>query len=283
MATVLLCPGQGSQQANMRELVELHRPDLLELAVEVVGSDPYERMGEGTAFLQPAIYCASMASLGRIPGIEPAAYAGHSLGELTALAAAGALTAEDGLRLVATRGRLMQRAAGSGPPGAMLAVAGGLSAAVGVAIEFDLTVANDNSPDQVVLSGAEEAVIEARDKIKAGGQRAFKLPIKGAFHSPAMAPAVPEYRAALDGTAFDAPRAPVYSCVTAEPFSDVRAELAASLTHGVMWREVLLALRDRGATRFVELEPGSVLCGLARATVPGVEARPAASLESIVA
>lgn len=283
MTTALLCPGQGSQQADMRELVERQRPDLLELAREVVGSDPFERMAEGTAFLQPAIYCASIASLERIPGIEVHAYAGHSLGEVTALAAAGALSAEDGLRLVATRGRLMQRAAGSGSGGAMLAVAGGLSVAAGVAEEFGLTVANDNSPDQVVLSGDEEAVVRARDAVKAGGHRAFKLPIKGAFHSPAMASVVAEFRAALDRTELRTPRAPVYSCVTAAPFEDVRTELAASLTNGVRWREVLMALRDRGVTRFVELAPGKVLSGLVRVTLPGAETRPAETLESIVA
>jgi acyl transferase domain-containing protein len=283
MTTVLLCPGQGSQQATMRELVELHCPDLLELAVEVVGSDPFERTAEGTAFLQPAIYCASIASLEQIPGIEWSAYAGHSLGELTALAAARALSPEDGLRLVATRGRLMQRAAESGPAGAMLAVAGGLAVAQGVAEEFGLTVANDNSPDQVVLSGDEDAVVRARSAVKAAGHRAFRLPIRGAFHSPAMAAAAPEFRAALDDTEFRPPRAPVLSCVTAAPFQDVRAELTAALTHGVRWREVLLALRELGATRFVELAPGNVLSGLVRVTLSDADARLAETLESVVA
>jgi len=281
MSAVLLCPGQGSQQANMRELVELHRPDLLELAIEAVGADPFERINDGTAYLQPAIYCASLASIECMPALEPGAYAGHSLGELTALAAAGALSDEEGLRLVAVRGRLMRRAAESGPAGAMLAVAGGLPVAAGVAEEFGLTVANDNSPDQVVLSGSEDAIVSARSAVKARGQRAFRLPISGAFHSPAMAEAVPEFRAALDAVELRPPRAPVFSCVTAAPFDDVRARLAESLTRGVRWREVLLALRARGVTRFFELGPGQVLTGLVKATLDGADARSAQELESV--
>ncbi|HEX8073678.1 MAG TPA: ACP S-malonyltransferase [Thermoleophilaceae bacterium] len=279
MSAVLLCPGQGSQQTNMRELVELHRPDLHELAIEAVGCDPFERIHDGTAFLQPAIYCASLASREAMPPLEADAYAGHSLGELTALAIAGALNDEDGLRLVATRGRLMQQAAEAGSSGAMLAVAGGLAVAAAVADEFGLSVANDNSPDQVVLSGAEEAVVAARAAVKSRGQRAFRLPIKGAFHSPAMAAAVPEFRAALDAVEVRPARAPVFSCVTAAPFDDVRARLADSLTCGVRWREVLLGLRARGARRFVEVGPGHVLTGLVRDTLDGVEAMAVSELE----
>src|SRR6187397_2354961 len=106
----LLFPGQGSQTADMRETVERHRPDLLELALEEVGSDVFERAADGTRWAQPAIYCAALAGAEEL-GLDADVMAGHSLGEITALVAAGALGAEDGLRLVTARGRLMQEAA----------------------------------------------------------------------------------------------------------------------------------------------------------------------------
>ncbi|HEX8051877.1 MAG TPA: ACP S-malonyltransferase [Thermoleophilaceae bacterium] len=265
----------------MRDLVERRRPDLLALAVELVGADPFERIDAGTAYLQPAIYCTTIASLHAVRALEPDLYAGHSLGELAALAAAGSISEDDGLRLVAARGRLMQRAAEAEGDGAMLAVGAGIDAATELAHAYGLTVANDNSPEQTVLSGPAAAVTDARDDVKARGLRAFRLPIDGAFHSPAMAAALPEFRALLDATEVRPPRRPVFSCVTAQEFDDVRARLAESLVRGVRWREVLLALHARGADRFVEVGPGQVLTKLARATLPGVDALPAEELEAV--
>jgi acyl transferase domain-containing protein len=281
MSTVLLFPGQGSQQTGMRDVVERQRPDLLALAADVVGADPFEHLDEGTAYLQPAIYCTSITSLHAVRAIEPDLYAGHSLGEIAALVAAGSIAEDDGLRLVAARGRLMQSAAEAEPDGAMLAVGAGIEAAAELAEAHGLTVANDNSPEQTVLSGPAAAVTAARDAVKARGLRAFRLPINGAFHSPAMAPAVPELRALLEAIEVRPPRRPVYSCVTAEEFDDVRARLAQSLVRGVRWREVLVALRERGADRFVEVGPGQVLTKLTRATLPGVDALPADELEAV--
>jgi acyl transferase domain-containing protein len=281
MSTVLLFPGQGSQQSGMRDVVERHQPDLLDLAVEVVGADPFERIDDGTAFLQPAIYCTSIAYLRRLPALDPDFYAGHSLGELAALVAAGSIGADDGLRIVAARGRLMQRAADARPGGAMVAVGAELEAAVELADAFTLTVANDNSPDQIVLSGNGGAVVAARAAAKARGMRAFRLPIRGAFHSPAMGHVVDEFRATLDTIEVRPPRRPVFSCVTAAEFDDVRGRLAESLVRGVRWREVLLVLRARGATRFVEVGPGQVLTKLVRRTLPGADARPALELEAV--
>jgi len=272
MGIAYLFPGQGSQRAGMRELVASARPDLLELAARTIGDDLFDRLQEGTAYLQPAIYLTGLASLSRLAGPPPDLYAGHSLGELTALVAAGALSEEDGLRLVATRGRLMQQAAEQGPAGAMLAVGTDAASAAALSAEHGLVVANDNAPDQVVLSGDTAAIAQARTEAKRRGLRAFKLPIKGAFHSPSLAPIVPEYRAALDAVEVRPPRRPVLSCVTAEEFDDVRARLAESLTHGVRWREVLLALHARGARRFVELGPGQVLTKLVGKSLTGVEA-----------
>jgi acyl transferase domain-containing protein len=259
----------------MRELVAATRPDLLDLAVRAVGADPFERLADGTAYLQPAIYCASLASLGRLAGPPADLYAGHSMGEITALVAAGSISDEDGLRLVAARGRLMQQAAEEGPEGAMLAVGTDAAAAAELSAEHGLVVANDNGPDQVVLSGDAAAIVAVRAEAKRRGLRAFRLPIKGAFHSPSLEPIVAEYREALDAVEIRPPAKPVFSCVTAAEFDDVRLRLAESLTHGVRWREVLLALHARGARTFVELGPGQVLTKLVGKTLEGVEARAA--------
>jgi acyl transferase domain-containing protein len=265
----------------MRELVAERRPDLLRLAEDAVGADPFERLRDGTAYLQPAIYCASLACVEGGAAIEPDLYAGHSMGELSALAAAGSLDHEDGLRLVAERGRLMQRAAEERPGGAMLAVGAGPDVAREIAGSFGLTVANDNSPEQVVLSGDGDSIDRARAEAKGRGLRASRLPIQGAFHSPLMEPVVSEFRAALDAVEFRPPRRPVLSCVTAAEFDDVRSRLAESLTHGVRWREVLLALHERGVRRFVESGPGDVLAKLVPRTLPGADAHALAELEAV--
>ena len=264
--TALLFPGQGSQTDTMRETVERHRPELLELALEVSGGDPFARAGEGTHFAQPAIYCASLAGFTRLGEPEVELMAGHSLGEFAALAAAGALSPEDGLRLVAERGRLMQDA-GLRSDGGMLAVRGGAEQAAPLAERHGLTVANDNSPDQVVLSGAREAIDAAARDAKAEGLRAVPLRVAGAFHSPLMAPAVPALAAALVEVEFRAPRTTVICAGSARPFDDPRRELAEGVLAPVRWRETLLALREWGAGRYVETGPGKVLSGLARKTL----------------
>lgn len=280
--TALVFPGQGSQTDDMRETVERERPDLLELALQEVGADPFARVGAGTHYAQPAIYCASVASLGRLGHLDPAFFAGHSLGELAALVAAGSLHWADGLRLVVLRGRLMHESgAGQGGGGMLAVLSGGRDAAGPIAERHGLTVANDNAPEQVVLSGGHEQLDAALLEAKAAGLRAMKLPVSGAFHSPHMAAAVPEFARALAGVEFAPPRAPVYSGATAEPFDDVRLRLAEGLTRPVRWREVVLALHGRGVRRFVEAEPGKVLSGLVRRTVSGVEAMPAARLEGV--
>ena len=262
----LLFPGQGSQTDTMRETVERYRPELLELAIEVAGADPFARAGEGTHLAQPAIYCASLAGFTRLG--EPAAdlMAGHSLGEFAALVAAGALAPEDGLRLVAIRGRLMQDA-GIRSRGGMLAVRGGAEQAAPLAERHGLTIANDNAPDQVVLSGAREAIDAAAADAKHERMRAVALPVAGAFHSPLMAPAVASLEAALAEVDFRPARATVVCAGTARPFEDPRRELAEGVLAPVRWRETLLALRERGAERYVETGPGKVLTGLVRKTL----------------
>jgi malonyl CoA-acyl carrier protein transacylase len=263
----------------MRDLVAEIRPDLLDLVIEAVGEDPFPLADEGTRYAQPAIFCASLAGWEALGRREPAIgdfMAGHSLGEFGALVAAGALSERDGVQLVALRGRLMQEAgeaAGDGSGGGMVALlgAGAADEAPALAEAHGLSVANDNSPQQVVLSGARSALPGAAAAAKELGLRAMELPVTGAFHSPMMAAAVPEFEAALNAVQFEEPRVPVISAVTAEPFDDTRARLAEALTSPVRWRETLLALHGLGAERFVEVGPGRVLTGLAKRTLRDVE------------
>jgi malonyl CoA-acyl carrier protein transacylase len=245
----LLFPGQGSQTADMREAVQSQLPDLLELARSEVSDDLFERAGEGTRWAQPAIFCAALAGYELLKGRYQAdLMAGHSLGEITALVAADGLDPADGLRLVA--------------------------AATG------LTIANDNAPDQLVLSGALDALDRAEESLRERKVRAKRLPVGGAFHSPLMEPAIAPYREVVEGIDFREPRVPVFSCVTAAPFEDVREQLVAALTHPVRWTGVMSALRDAGATSYVETGPGRVLTNLVRKSLDGVQADAPLAMEA---
>ena len=277
--TALLFPGQGSQTDDMRADVEQHRPDLIELAEQEVGEDPFARVEENTRFAQPALFCASLAGLSRLEGLEPEFYAGHSMGEIAALVAAESLSTEDGLRIVALRGRVMDEAAADAPDSGMLALRGDLELAQQLADRHGLTVANDNAPGQVVLSGHEEGLEAATSEAEEEGARTTRLPVAGGFHSPAIESAVPEFEQALAEIEFASPRAPVFSGVTAEPFDDPARQLVQSLTSPVRWREILLALHERGARRFVETGPGKVLTGLVKRTLDDVEAVTADALD----
>jgi [acyl-carrier-protein] S-malonyltransferase len=271
--TAILFPGQGSQTPEMRELVERVRPDLLELVAEAVGEDPFPRADEGTNFAQPAIFCASLAGWASIGSPVSEMMAGHSLGELGALVAAGALDERDALVLVALRGRLMYDSGIAAGDGSMVAVmgAGAADHAEEIAAASELTVANDNSPMQIVLSGARANIPDAIESAEELGLRAMELDVTGAFHSPMMAAAVPEFERALADTEFRQPLTTVISAVTAKPFSDPRRELADALTMPVRWREVLLTMHELGARRFVDVGPSRVLTGLAKRTLKGVE------------
>src|SRR4051812_16917326 len=269
--TALLFPGQGSHSAGMRDDVERARPDLLELVLDVVGDDPFELAEESTRFAQPAIFCTSVAALPA--NLDSVGWmAGHSLGEFAALVAAGSLAAEDGVRLVALRGLLMDEPAGGG--GTMLAVIGADASEMAgeIAFESGSFVANRNAPDQVVLAGLRSATRTAARAAKSRGLRAIQLPVRGAFHSPLMASAKAPFAAALTEVEFMPPRIPVVSSITTEPFDDVRLRLAEALTQPVRWGETLEALAARGARRFVEVGPGNVLTGLVRRTLPELEA-----------
>ncbi|MGC9221018.1 MAG: ACP S-malonyltransferase [Solirubrobacteraceae bacterium] len=273
MATALLFPGQGSQTPDMRDQVAQSRPDLLELVTEAVGEDPFLRVEDGTAYAQPAIYCASIAGWTAMGKPQAEFSAGHSLGEIGALVAAGVLSETDGLKLVAVRGRLMQRCGETEGDGGMIALLGSQAGerAGEVATAHGLSIANDNSPQQMVLSGPRAVLPDAEQTAKALGLRAMILPVTGAFHSPMMQPAVAEFEKALENVEIRPASATVISAVTAAPFDDVRLRLAQALTGPVRFRELLLELHSRGVDRFVEVGPGRVLTGLAKRTLKGVE------------
>lgn len=271
--TAILFPGQGSQTEEMRDTVRRVRPDLLAAVSDALGEDPFRRVGDGTNYAQPAIFCASLAGWKALGSPRGELMAGHSLGELAALVAAGALRESDGIELVVLRGRLMQEAGESAGDGGMVALLGRGAAehARELADPNELSIANDNSPQQVVLSGARAAiprVVAAAGEI---GLRAIELDVSGAFHSPMMASAVPEFRTALERVELQPTVVPVLSAVTAEPFDDVRLRLVQALTSPVRWRETMLALRELGAERFVEVGPGRVLTGLAKRTLRDVD------------
>lgn len=270
----VIFPGQGSQAPGM---ADRWRGDArLERALDALGFDPFAESdsesgsagGVSTRAQQPAILICSVLAFEDDGPAEPCAAAGHSLGEYAALVAAGSLDFEDALALVAERGAAMEEAARRAP-GGMLALLGATPEdAAGIADASGCVVANDNAPGQLVLAGALDALAQAQAAAQAARLRARRLPVAGAFHSPLMEPAAARLRAALARTPFAPLRFPVYSCATAAPFADPRAELAAGLLAPVRWRETLIALHDQaGARDFMECGPGRVLSGLVKRTL----------------
>ena len=275
-------PGQGAQFAGMAQSLLDHSAqarELLARADQVVGFGLTELMTSGseedlkqTRVTQPAIFVHSVVRA-MLEGetFAPAAAAGHSLGEFSALTAVGALSFEDGLRLVARRAEAMQ-AAGEACPGTMAAIVGLDDATVEqICAETPGTVvaANYNCPGQLVISGELDAIDAACAACTAAGaRRALKLPVGGAFHSPLMAAARDELAAAIADTPFAHPRARVYQNVDAQPHTDpaeIRANLVAQLTGPVRWTASVQAMIGDGVTEFVEVGgKGSVLRGLIR-------------------
>ena len=274
MSTAILFPGQGSQTAGMRELAERHEPELVELALTEAGADAFALAGEGTAYAQPAILTAGLAAWTGAGRPQASYFAGHSLGELSALAAAGAIDLPDAVRLAAARGRLMQ-AASEDDPGGMLALLGDASHALEAAALGGAVLANDNGPTQLVVAGRPEALAATAAEAKARGVRAMRLAVRGAFHSPEMEPAVEPFREALAGVAIELPKSPVFSSIYAAPFPDdgdgIRDQLAMALVRPVRWRETLDALHRLGVRSFTETGPGKALAGLARRAFDDVE------------
>jgi malonyl CoA-acyl carrier protein transacylase len=265
--TALLFPGQGSHSEGMHEPFADH--PLLRRGIDLLGFDPFDSLAEGTRSHQPALFLCSMAQwASRDPGApDPLAAAGHSLGEYAALTAAGAIDFEDGVRLVDARAQAMADAAALQPGGMVALLGGERDDVLELASQLGLSLANDNAPGQIVLSGAMKGVDAAVGRAGDIGGRARKLDVAGAFHSPLMAPAAERLAIALDATPVREPVFPVLSNGSTREFVDIRAELAANLLKPVRWREILLDLHGRGATDFVECGPGSVLKGLVKRTL----------------
>jgi [acyl-carrier-protein] S-malonyltransferase len=274
--TAILFPGQGSLTPDTATAARAAWPELVDHAADLLGEDPFEGAPHSTAFAQPAIFVASMASW-RERGPEMhqdgiCAMAGHSLGELSALAAAGALTVADALRLVVLRGRLMADAAQERPDGGMVALLGAEpDVAADLAAAHGVQVANDNAPGQIVVSGRltslDELVADARGR----GLRTMTLDVAGAFHSSDMQPAELPFLLALEDVPISAPRVPVVSCFAARPFSDVPYELSRAVVSPVRWRETMTALVELGARNFIDAGPGRVLERLVKRNVGAME------------
>ena len=275
MKTAFIFPGQGSQFPGMaKDLYGTYR-DRVEMANDILGFRITDIMFDGSAddlkatkVTQPAIFIHSSV-LAMSLQEKPDMVAGHSLGEFSALVAGGAISFEDGLKLVAARAQAMQKCCES-TPGAMAAVIA-LPDDVIESICADIpgvVPANFNSPGQVVISGEKEAVDKACAALKAAGaKRALPLPVSGAFHSPLMEPAREELAKAIEATPFSTPVCPIYQNVTALPSTDpeqIKANLLKQLTSPVRWTASVRNMIADGATRFVEIGPGTVLQNLVK-------------------
>ncbi|KAA0277634.1 MAG: [acyl-carrier-protein] S-malonyltransferase [Chloroflexi bacterium] len=285
--TAFIFPGQGSQTVGMGKPLAGEFPEtkkLFDEADSILGVSLSSLMWNGpeadlndTVNTQPALFLHSIASFQTFtrlfPGFEPDSVAGHSLGELSALAAAGTLSFADGLRLVRKRGELMKRAGELAP--------GGMAAILGVDIptlekvceeastaEELVQVANDNCPGQVVISGAKAAVERAMAGAKAAGaKRALPLAVSIAAHSPLMDSIQAEWNQAVDSIAMNDPRIPVIGNVHASVLktaNDARSDIKAQMQSRVRWTDSVKAMNERGIKTFVEVGTGTVLGGLVK-------------------
>ncbi len=300
MAYAVLFPGQGSQHVGMGSDLFAARPDLLgEQADRVLGwslsalcaSGPEEELTR-TDRAQPALYAVSYALWEEFRATvaePPAAAAGHSLGEYTALAAAGVFSYPAGLALVAARGAAMAAAGGEEPSGMAALVGTDTETAESIASARRedggrLWVANSNAPGQVVVAGSaadiEWVAATARDL---GVRRAIPLKVAGAFHSPFMAGAADALRAALDATAFGPATFPVYANTTSRPMEDPAQTLAEQLVSQVRFAESLQQMAADGIDTFVHMGPGDVTAGMARRTVQGARVLSVSTIEDVAA
>ena len=277
-------PGQGAQFSGMgKNLYDSSDSarQMFDKANEILGFEITKIMFEGTDealkqtnVTQPAIFLHSVILASTIEGFKPDMVAGHSLGEFSALVTAGALSFEDGLKLVSQRADAMQRACEINPStmAAILNLEDKVVEDICAAIDGVVVAANYNCPGQLVISGSIEAVTEACEQLKAAGaKRALILPVGGAFHSPFMEPAREELAQAIANTRFSTPICPIYQNVNAQPSSDVesiKANLIAQLTAPVRWTQSVQNMVADGATKFIECGPGKVLQGLIKKIAP---------------
>lgn len=303
---VILCPGQGAQAVGMgKDFYDASQAakETFDAANRVLGFElasvcfngPEERLNQ-TDVSQPAIYVTSIAAYraavekGLLDVESPAVYAGLSLGEYTALHLAGAFCFEDGLKLVAARGRYMQEAAIATPSG-MVAIMGGDEATVTElcreAAQGEVLVpANFNAPGQIVVSGATGACERVARAAEARGLKAVALKVAGAFHSPLMQSAAERMRQELEKVAFQPPRQTVYANVTAAAHADpasIKRLLVEQITQPVRWEQTMQALVPQPDLRFIELAPGRTLTGLAKKINRRLNVESLASVEGLSA
>lgn len=273
-------PGQGAQYPGMgKDLYEnsAEAKALFEKANEILGFEITKIMFEGTIddlketkVTQPAIFLHSVLLAKTVKDFSPEMVAGHSLGEFSALVANGALTFEDGLKLVYQRALAMQKAC-EVEPSTMAAIVGlddNIVEEVCASVDEVVVPANYNCPGQLVISGSFSGIDKACELLTAkGAKRALKLTVGGAFHSPLMEPAREELAAAIESTTFSKPVCPVYQNVNAQATSDpevIKQNLIAQLTAPVKWTQTVQNMIADGATSFTEIGPGTVLQGLVK-------------------
>lgn len=284
-------PGQGAQFVGMGKDLYENSPlakELFEKANDILGYRITDIMFEGTdeelrqtKVTQPAVFLHSVISaLCSGDEFKPEMTAGHSLGEFSALVAAGALTFEDGLRLVYARAMAMQKAceAVPGTMAAIIALPDEKVEEICASIQDEVCIAaNYNCPGQVVISGSKAGIEKACELMKeAGAKRALPLKVGGAFHSPLMDPAKVELAEAINQTEIHTPKCPVYQNVDAKPHTnpaEIKANLVAQLTSSVRWTQTVQNMIADGATEFVECGPGAVLQGLIKKIDRSVTAR----------
>jgi [acyl-carrier-protein] S-malonyltransferase len=282
-------PGQGAQYPGMGKDMYDNSPlakEMFEKANEILGFRITDLMFEGTEedlrqtkVTQPAIFLHSVI-LAKTLGskFQPEMVAGHSLGEFSALVAAGALSFEDGLKLVSQRALAMQKAC-EAEPSTMAAIVGlddQIVEEVCASIGEVVVPANYNCPGQLVISGSFAGIDKACEELTAkGAKRALKLSVGGAFHSPLMEPARAELAEAIKNTIINAPVCPIFQNVNAKPFSDpaqIKENLIAQLTAPVRWTQTVQNMLSAGASSFLEIGPGKVLQGLIKKIDRQVEA-----------